>query len=687
MQKHTICRLCSSCCPVTAEIENGRLISAHRNSAFPKDRQLICPKLKAAKDIVYSPRRLSRPLLKDQNGIFMEVSWDKALDKIAERFLFFKNNYGAESVCWLRGMAADWGAPWDYVNRLMNAFGSPNTIGNGSVCHVGRELAHTVTYGAMTMPLISSSRCIIIWGKNDMDTNPGAAENILQARENGAFLIVVDPVKTFLAEKADIWLQIKPAHDGLLAMAMIHEIIAKNYYDASFVDKWTTGFELLRQAAEPFSAEKVAGRIGLDPEMIRKAAHLYAKTAPACIVDGNGLDMQLDTFDATRSVCILRALTGNLDIKGGDFIPQPVRVRNIQLKDRISEEIQPITRGYTLFNNFHETWGKHVQSCLIDSILDEKPYPIKMLVSQAGNPAVTMMDSNRVEQALEKLDYLVVIDMFMTRTARMADVVLPASGCFEKKQLNRAFIRNSPVRIQDSVIEPVMESRPDWMIIFELGRRIGLEAEFPWQTVEEAINYQLEPAGITFEMLREHPEGIRTDEIQFEKYKRNGFNTPSGKVEFHSGRLSSNGLSGTPYLNGYLTHPISFDDRKDQYPFVGISGARDNRFTHTQFHQVKTLARKNAGCIVDIHKSDADAYGIVAGDMIMIETPRGRIKMKGELNESVQPGVIRIAWGWGDIDPDCSLNRLTDDELRNPVIGTPSGRTFMCRIRKVSDSS
>jgi len=687
MKKHTICRLCSSCCPITADVENGRLISAHRISALPKEQQLICPKLKAATDIVYSPQRLSRPLLKDKNGRFREISWDEALDKIAERFLFFKNNHGAESVCWLRGMAADWGAPWDYVNRLMNAFGSPNTIGNGSVCHVGREFAHTVTYGAMTMPLISSARCVLIWGKNDMNTNPAAAENILQSREKGAVLIVVDPVKTFLAENADIWLQIKPAHDGLLAMAMIHEIISKKYYNAAFVEKWTTGFDMLRQAAESFSAEQVAGDIGLDPIMIKEAARLYAASAPACIVDGNGLDMQLDTFDATRCVCILRALTGNLDIKGGDFIPQPVRVRNIQLQGQLSGEIQPITGDYQLFNKFHDNWGKHVQSCLIDAILDEKPYPLKMVVSQAGNPVVTMMDSNRVEKAFEKLDFLVVIDLFMTRTARMADVILPASSCFEKTQLNRAFIRNSPVRIQNAVIEPLMESRPDWMIVFELGRRIGLDAEFPWQTAEEAINYQLEPAGITVEMLRKHPEGIRADEIVFEKYKKNGFNTPSGKVEFYSGHLSSNGLSGIPYLHGYLQHPISFDDRKDQYPFVGISGARDNRFTHTQFHQIPSLAKKNSGCVVEIHKSDADAYGIVNGDTISIETPRSRIKMRAEVNENVPPGAIRIAWGWGDIDPDCGLNRLTDDERRNPVIGTPSGRSFMCRISKISDNS
>ncbi|MBU0988295.1 MAG: molybdopterin-dependent oxidoreductase, partial [Proteobacteria bacterium] len=155
MKKETVCRLCSSCCPVQTEIENHRLIAAERKTFVSPEKKRFCPKLKAAPEIAYSPDRLQRPLVKtieNGGGRFKETSWDEALDIIAGRFNYFKDKYGAESVCWLRGMAADWGAPWDYANRLMNLFGSPNTIGNGSVCHVAREMAHVYTYGAMTVP-------------------------------------------------------------------------------------------------------------------------------------------------------------------------------------------------------------------------------------------------------------------------------------------------------------------------------------------------------------------------------------------------------------------------------------------------------------------------------------------------------------------------------------------------------
>ncbi len=182
MKKNTVCRLCSSCCPVEVEVENDRLIAAERRSPLPPGERWPCVKLQAAEEIVYAPDRLKKPLIRKEGGArgeFREASWDEALDLVAERFRHFKENHGAQSVCWLRGMAADWGAPWDYANRLMNAFGSPNTIGNGSVCHVARDMAHVYTYGAMTLPQIKASRCILVWGKSDPDTNPTAAEAIL----------------------------------------------------------------------------------------------------------------------------------------------------------------------------------------------------------------------------------------------------------------------------------------------------------------------------------------------------------------------------------------------------------------------------------------------------------------------------------------------------------------------------
>ncbi len=679
-QIHTVCRLCSACCPVIAEVKGERFIRAERKSLLPPEKTLICPKLRAAPDIVYSPDRILKPLIRNPAGEFQEVSWEAALDLVAEKMLSYKERFGAETVAWLRGMAADWGAPWDYAVRLMNLFGSPNTIGNGSVCHVAREMAHVYTYGSLTLAQPKDSRCIVVWGKNDRHTAPGACEAILAGKEQGAKLIVIDPVQTYLAKLADIWLPIKPGHDGQLAMAMIHEIISQGWYDADFVQNYCIGFEELKAAAAKYPVAEVGPRIWLAPEAIREAARLYAASKPACIIDGNGLDMHLQVFQTTRAVCLLRALTGNLDKGGGDFILQPVPVNDLQAKDHCPQDIPPVTAAHPLFNTFHHNWGLHVQSALVDAILDEKPYPIRMVVVQSGNPVITMADANRARRAFEKLEFLVMIDLFQNQTTRYADVLLPACSCFEKTQLNRAYLRNSPVILANEVLPPLGESRPDWWITFALGRRLGLADYFPWQTVEEAIDYQLEPSGLTVAQLRANPGGLRATPLKFEKYRAQGFATPSGKVELASARLAAAGQPAVPFQDGSTADPISFTETAGPDALIGISGARVNRFTHTQFFHIPALRRGDPEPTADLHPEEAAQRGIVPGRMLTITTPRGRVRLRARLTSAVPRGVVRLAWGWGEVDPEMNVNNLTDDDRRDPVTGTPSSRSFMCYL-------
>lgn len=676
----TICRLCSSCCPIQAEVVHGRLISAWRKSFLEPDERLVCPKLNHAPDIVYSAKRLTAPLIKDPDGSFREVGWDAALDRVVELMNRHKEVSGPQSVAWLRGMAADWGAPWDYPNRLMHCFGSPNTIGNGSICFVARDFAHSYTYGSMAFPEAKNAKCIIVWGKNDGNTALGGAEGIDHAKANGAILVVIDPVKTRLAAKADFWLQVKPGHDALLAMAMINEIIRQGWCDNDFIEQYTIGFERLKSVAADYPPEAVAERIWLTAEMIREVARLYGTIKPASIVDGNGLDMHREVFDSTRAVAMLRSITGNIDVQGGDVIPQPVAVRNIQMKDRLPDGIESITRDYPLFNTFSESWGNQVQGCIIDATLDNYPYPLKMVVVQSGNPLVTMADSARTREAFETVESLVVIDMFMTETARLAEVVLPAASCFEKTQLNRSSIRNNPVILQNEVIKPLHDSWPDWKIVFELGRRLGFSGEFPWRSAEEAIDYQLEPAGVTVEDLRRNPNGLRLEELRYKKYEQDGFSTPSGKVEFFSERLAARDLPAIPLQQGVPVSPISFADKAAEFPLIGISGARDIRFTNSQFFNITGLREKGPGCCVDIHPEDATSFGITEGARVNIATPKGKIEMEVRLSTIVRPGSIRLAWGWGEHLPQSGLNMLTEDDIRGPVTGTSSCRSFMCRL-------
>lgn len=682
-EKHTTCRLCPMACPIVVYLTNGRMISAERKADPPLEEGYFCAKLRAAPEIVYSADRVKTPLIKKQrNGkaIWSSSSWTRALDVVAERLDAFRTKYGAESVCWMRGMAADWGAPWDYAIRFMNCFGSPNAIGNGSVCHVAREMAHTFTYGSITIPDYANAKCIVVWGRNDRDCNPPGYEKILQSRQRGARLIVTDPIKTKLASLADIWLQIKPGCDGLLAMSMIQVMISENLYDQDFVREWTVGFEQLREAANEYEPGRVARRMWLDADEIREAARLYATAKPACLSDGNGLDMHVNVSQNTRALCILRALTGNMDKKGGDLLPRAVPTRDIQLKERLRTDVQPVSFEYPLFNSFHRTRGDHTLSPVVDAILEEKPYPIKALIVQAGNPSVTMANTDRFLKALDKLELIVAIDLFMTRTAKLADIVLPATSSFEKTQLNLGSLSTNLVILQDRCIEWVADSWPDWKITFELARRMGYEEEFPWNTVEEAINYQLDPAGITVEMLRSKPDGILFEETTYEKYRNGGFDTRSGKVELYSQAFKEHGYQPIPRFEEGRENPLSFDDETDDFPFVGISGARPNSFVHSQFRNIPYLLKREGEPFVDIHPHDAEARRISDGDPVRIETPNGRVSMKAKVSSVVHPGSVRIAWGWGEFDPDYNLNNLTDDQERDPISSTTSNRCFMCNV-------
>ncbi len=682
-KRYTRCHLCSGGRPIAVHLEEGKLVATENTPYSSLFFKYFCPKLQAASEIVYSPERLKSPLIKEvRKGktCFREASWPEALDRIAEKFESVRAAHGAEAVCWVSGHVPDYGAPWDYANRLMSAFGSPNIIGNGSICHAARELAHVCTYGAMTSPDYSHSKCILIWGKNDRNCNRAGYTQILAAQKEGARLIVVDPVKTRLASRADLWLQIKPGGDGLLAMAMMQTMFEEGLYDSEFAAQWTIGLKELKETVRVFTPEDVAPRIWLTPGEIREAAALYAGIKPACLSDGNGLDMHLDMSQTMRAICILRALSGNLDRKGGDLLLKSLPVRDIKLKDRLPKDCEPITAGYPLFRGYHPARGDHILGAVTDALLEDRPYPIKALVLQGTNPVVTLAHSSRVLQAMKRVGFMVVIDLFMTRTARLAEMVLPASSPFETTQFNLRNMSAHAVTLQDQVIPSYEDSWPDWRIIFELGRRLGLEEEFPWDTVEEAIDYQLEPTGTTVEMLRAHPSGLVYEEMQYDKFRVEGFRTASGKVEFYSESYEEYGYPPIPRFDDGMENHLSFYDRRKDFPILGISGARSGNYIHSQYRNIPSLLKREPWPYVDIHPMDAETTGVQENEWVRVESPNGWIRMKARVSECVHPGSVRIAWGWGEFDADYNINNLTDDSEHDPVTSTTSNRCFMCRI-------
>ena len=683
----TLCRLCEPGCGIRAYVQNGRLVKVEGLPEHPTSQGALCPKGECAPQIVHAPERLTQPLLRvgpRGEGQWEEISWERALEISAERLGQLKEEHGAESLALFRGQAADWGAPWQYALRFMFAFGSPNTSTPSHICYFPRVAAESLTYGCFTAPDYDQAQTIVEWGACRPDTHLPAWLKIQGAQERGARLVVVDPVRTRIADRADLWLQVRPGSDGALALSLMQVLIEEGFYDREFVARWTVGFNRLAELAGEYPPERAAEMTWVPAEKIYRAARLIATGGATAIYAGNGLEHHTNTFQTMRAIASLRALAGTIDEPGGNLFLTLVKWTHLEGDEFLSAEQK--ARRIGRYNLFTDMSYCVPFPAIVDSILTGKPYPIRGLLVIGGNPAISMPNHRRVDEALRRLEFLVVLDPLLTRTAQLADLVLPVATQFEKTGLiastmwgeygDYALLKRKAVEVEGCW--------PDWKILFELARRLGLEEAFPWKDVEEAINFQLAPSGITVEQLKAHPEGIRFKEgEQYRKYERDGFATPSGKVELFSQTLEDRGYDPLPRWEEPAESPISQPEMAGEYPLIGCSAGKTVSYVHTQFRHIPALREREPEPWVGIHPRDAGERGIVDGDWVKIRAPRGSIRMKAQVTDATLPGVVSISPHWGESCPEAHMNILIDDGPRDPVVGSTGDRSFLCQVEKI----
>jgi anaerobic selenocysteine-containing dehydrogenase len=685
---NTQCRFCEVGCGIEAHVQDGRLIEVKGFSRHPTSQGIICVRAKHAPEIVHSPLRLTSPLLRTGDrgsGNWREISWENALELLAERLGELKENHGAESVGLYRGAAGDWGAPWHYVLRFMNGFGSPNVTAPSHICYFPRYVAENVTYGSIISPDYKHADVIVEWGACRPTTHIPYWLMIRERLKQGSKLIVVDPVLSSIAKQADLWLQIRPGTDGALALSLMQVLIEDDLVDHDFVRNWTVGFDALAELAAQYPPERAAEITGIPAEMIREAAHLMAATGGSTsIYAGNGVEHHTNTFYTMRAISCLRALLGTLDVPGGNVFLQLVPWKGLKGKELLPPgQIEKRLGRYDLFTDgcsvipFPE---------IVDSILTEKPYPLRALLVMAGNPVVVMPNPEKIVSALKKLDFLVVADPFMTKTAALADLVLPGTTQYEQTGFICSSMFNeiqNYVLIKQKVVE-VEGAWSDWKILYELSKRLQLDEVFPWSDVEEAIDAQLAPSGITVSQLKAHPEGIRfTEEDQYRKYEEEGFGTPSGKVEFVSKTLEERGYEPLPVWAEPAESPVSQPEMAREYPLIGCSAGRLASFTHSQFRHVSALRGREPEPWTWIHPRDAQSRGVQDGDMVRISSPLGSIQVRAKVTDSTQQGVLLISSCWGEDCPEGNMNLLVDDQARDPVSGTTGSRSFLCQVERL----
>jgi anaerobic selenocysteine-containing dehydrogenase len=678
---HTFCAFCHANCGIIAYTTNGKLTRVKADPDFPASRGFICPKGAATKQVVYSPERLTHPLRR-KNGGFQQISWDEALDIVATRLLEIREKYGAETLVRCSGAPMTQAAREGFVQLTM-AYGSANIAGAGHLCHAPRSIADRATYGGMRSADYKNTRCLLVWGSNPTDSRDyGAAygntsQLISDIKRRGDKLIVIDPRHIDLVDIADKWLAIEPGTDYALVLAILNVIINEKLYDEEFVTRWTTGFNELTKHVDRFTPEWAERITKIGASDIREVARIYATTKPASIREGNFTDQYPNAVQTARAIGILTAITGNVDNKGGNVLfPGPrlsPLISNPPTVKRMSAD------QYPLFNEIPVPY-------LIDAIFTERPYRPRAMIVHHGNPALINAQGTRTKEGLRQLDFLVVCDTFMTATAELADIILPDTSGLERYDfIGYASAEGGYIALGHKVIEPVGESRPVFDIEYELAKRMGLESAYNWTDTEGWINYRFKSHGITLKDLKEKSVIYLTPPLEYQSYRKNGFRTPSGKVELYSQTFLDNGYSPLPEfkeVDKAFTHQ---PDLLETFPLIGTT-RKPGIFTHTRFRNIPSLKKKEPEPLIRINSSDAQRRGIKDGELTRVTSLKGKVEVKAKVNNEVMPGVVVIDYGWGNPgDGGANVNMLTSDEERDPISGSTSNRRFRCQVTKCSN--
>lgn len=655
-----------------AHVRNGRLVKVTGMKEHPLNK--LCVKGRQTPQWLYSEERITSPLRK-VNGTWQKISLDEAFEIIAEKLTSIRQDYGAKSLVTHLGFISIGTHSGRLASRFCSLYGTPNFTSAASFCFAARGLGHGLTVSNRMLPLMPSyddSRCVVLWGYNPEESNFVDAEHILSARRRGAKTILIDPRVTPLAKKADIYLQIRPGTDCALALGLLNVIISEQLYDDAFVDQWTVGFDKLKEHIKNYSPEVVEGITWIPAQTITEFARTYATSQPAAIAQGVSLDHSINGVQTSRAISILMAITGNLDVQGGNIYNRPLKLTSLRVRGAVSPD-EAIGARYPLFGKFtNETTAVPVP----EAVITGRPYPIKALIVQGGNPVLTWPNTSKVKEALGKLDLLVVSDLFMTETAELADIFLPAATPLEQEMLRDYTFEGLPlVILGGKAIEPLGDSIEDWRVWSELGKKMGYDSYFPWQTSMEIIADLLQPSGITVEQLRHNPGGVfHQQPMQREKYRMEGLSTASGKVEIFSRIMADHDYDALPTFH----EPVDNRQLADSYPFTLVAGSRVRAFTHSQYRNIARLRKLVPQPFVEINTDAATSLGISDGDQIRVESPNGTIKLRARLTPDIHPKVLSLQHGWAE----ANANLLTDDGTLDPISAYPAFKTVMCRLTK-----
>lgn len=625
-------------------VEEGRVVAVEGDPGNPATAGKVCLKGLSYVERQFHPDRLLKPLRRGKRGGFEAVRWETALDEIASALSRIRAESGPQAVLYYEGSGSH-GALGALAEAFWRPFGGP-TRAHGDLCWPAGLEATRLTYGANlhNHPVLTrESRFILVWGHNPAETNIHQWRLILEARERGAGLVVIDPRSTDTTDAADLHVQPLPGTDAALALAMAHVILDEGLEDRAFLQAHAWGFESFRERVGEYPPERVSTLAGVDAEVVRALARSYATRKPALLIAGFGLQRHSHAGQTMRAVCLLPALTGNVGVPGGGWQYANLASHCLRPPPNLPPEPSGPARS---FPTARLGW----------SLLHLEGPPLRAAWIEKANPASQHPCAARVLAGLRKLELLVVVDQFLTDTAREAHFVLPAKTLFEEEDLVTAYW-HPYVQLRQKVADPPGEVRTETDVWREMCRLFGFDTSAFDCDPQERLRAMLpEGAEDRLEELRQRPLvlGGRGDV----PWAQGGFLTPSGKVEFVSEEAARLwGVDPVPDWSPLEDRPSGAVG--GNFPLQLLTCKTRERI-HSQFGNLSSIRQVERRRVLEMHPLDALARGLRDGDRAKVWNRRGSVELEVCLTPGLRPGVVHVIEG-RSIPQDPLINLLTPD--------------------------
>lgn len=646
---HSACPLnCWDSCGFVVTVEDGKVTKVDGDPGHPITQGKICGRGRLLEKRANSPERLLHPLKKGAEG-FYEISWEQALDEIAEKLSYYKKIYGSTAVLHSHDYANS-GLLTNLDSRFFNLYGGVTEL-TGSICWGAGIEAQSWDFGdaySHAPDDLENSRHVVIWGRNVARTNMHLYQKLQSVKKNGAKIYVIDPIYNATAKLADEYISIKPGFDGLLAAGIIKELLRLEMEDKEFLADSTIGFGDLKTLLDGVSLSYISEVTEVPAERITQLAKVYADR-PASTIMGLGMQRYRNGGNTIRLLDALVAVSGNVGIPGGGAnyankqVGQSFDYRALSLL-----ECRDSQRTFTMMRQ-------------AEGILSAVDPEIKMAIVTCGNPLTQVPDTNKVKKAFSSLETLVVIDQFMTDTAMLADYVLPAAAAFEVEDVYYSSMYHHYVNHGPKLVEPPGEAKPDAWIWAKLADRLGFGEEFEYSRAEflEMGLSSLAENGITLDQLRtERFMELPVDNIP---WRNRQFNTPSGKFEFTSSAVVDGAIKLSLPDETRWTNP----ELAEKYPYslLSIHPLRSNHSQHYHLFEQTPYVK------VEIAESVAEEKCLGNGDHVRVWNNRGEIDGYVSILKMAHPGTINIDEGlsarFGG-----SVNQLTSSSESDNGLGS-----------------